>query len=477
MFQGQRMPSFHSSATIRRFGLLSALLAALLSGGCVSIPQTGPALRYYRSRQKTTPTIVRDHKQLNVSRVRAVMEGLAQKPSAADNLQRHMAIEEAISGHPLFAGNRVSLLLNRPAAYVSMLESIRNARKSVNIEVYTLSADTAGYAFADLLIKKAAEGVPVNIIYDSIGSICTPPDFFQRLTDAGIQVLAFNPITPLSPLPFRGRWTPVHRDHRKLVIVDGSTAFIGSANISDLCTETATPIPGLPGKDLPWRDTDVRIEGPAVARFQQLFLDAWKSQLGPPLAEECFAPPQALGNDFVRAVASTWGQKNRDIYFAYLAAINSAQRSIHLTCSYFVPDQQILEALIEAARRGVDVKIILPHRSDSMLALYGGRNFYGRLLKSGVELYRRKRVLLHSKTAVIDGVWSTVGSDNMDLWSILRNNELNAVILSRGFANQMEGLFQKDLAGSDRITLESWERRSPFERLMELFAAPLVYWL
>ncbi|MDR3555793.1 MAG: phospholipase D-like domain-containing protein [Syntrophobacteraceae bacterium] len=443
----------------------------------MSIPQTGTALRYYRSRQKTTPTIVSDHKQLNVSRVRAVMEGLEQTPSATDNLERHMAIEEAISGHPLVAGNRVSLLLNRPAAYTSMLKAIRNARKSVNIEVYILSADRAGYVFADFLIKKAAEGVHVNIIYDSIGSIRTPPDFFQRLTDAGIQVLPFNPITPLSPLPFRGRWTPVHRDHRKLVIVDDSTAFIGSANISDLYAEAATPILGLMGKDLPWHDTDVRIEGPAVAKFQQLFFDTWKSQLGPPIEESCFAPPIARGDDFVRAVASTWGQRNRDNYFAYLAAINSAQRSIHLTCSYFVPDQQIMEALIEAARRGVDVKIILPHRSDSMLALYGGRNFYGRLLKSGVELYRRKGVLLHSKTAVIDGVWSTVGSDNMDLWSILRNNELDAVILSRGFANKMEGLFQKDLEGSDRITLENWKRRSAFERLLELFTAPLVYWL
>lgn len=382
-------------------------------------------------------------------------------------------MQEAISGHPFVAGNRVTLLVNRPAAYNAMFKMIRDAKKSVNIETYTLSNDRAGYAFANLLIEKAAEGVHVNLIYDSIGSICSSPAFFQRLTDAGVKVLPFNPITPLSGLPLRGGCSGDHRDHRKLVVVDDSVAFVGSANISDVCGTTGGVFPGTTGDRLPWRDTDVEIEGPVVPIF-----DAGIREHRPDIADNShLRPPQPHGNDLVMAVASTWGKTKRDNYFLYLNAINSARRSIALTCSYFIPDKHTLDALIAAARRGVDVKIILPHKSDSTLALYGGRNYYGRLLKAGVKLYERRGVILHAKTGVIDGVWSTVGSDNMDYWSILRNNELNAVILSRSFAKKMETLFEYDRKHSDRITLEKWEHRSALERLLELFTYPMTYWL
>ncbi len=458
--------------------LFSTLLAALLSGGCMSVPQAGPAFRYYSARQKASPTIVSDHKRLSASRVRAVMKMLQPGSSAADSLERHMALEEAISSHPLRAGNRVTLLVNRAATYAAIFKAIRDARKNVNVETYILSADKAGYEFAELLMKKASSGVQVHLIYDSIGSMCTPPAFFNRLTSAGVAVLPFNPPTPLSTLPLPCPWSMVHRDHRKLVTVDDRVAFIGSANISDRCAKTGGPLPGLGGGKLPWRDTDIQIEGPAAHSFQKLFCDTWKKQHGPPIAEQDnseFKKP--AGDDLVRVVGSTWGEKNRDNYFAYLAAINSAQRSIHLTCSYFVPDQQLVEALTGAARRGVDVRIILPHRSDVPLAQYGSRCYYGLLLRSGIKLYERKDVILHSKSAVIDGVWSTVGSDNMDLWSILRNNELNAVILGRDFAAKMEKLFQKDLQNSDRITPRNWKRRSIPERFMEMLTAPLAYWL
>ncbi len=468
----------YRAATVNFFVLFSTLLAALLSGGCLSVPRTGPAFSYFRSRQKALPTIVGDHKPLTSVEVRAVIKGLEQNSSAADNLGHQMALEEAISGRPFVAGNRATLLINRPAAYAAMFKAIQNAKKSINVEIYILSADRPGHSFADLLMKKAAEGVHVNLIYDGIGSMCTPPAFFQRLTTAGVKVLPFNPITPLSLLPLPWRWSPIHRDHSKLVIVDGSIAFTGSANISDVCGEPGGLLSDLLGKKLPWRDTDVEIEGPVVAQFQKFFFATWKREKGPPIDEKSyFQPVKPQGNDLVMAVGSTWGEKNRGNYFTYLAAIRSAKHSIDLSCSYFIPDKQIMEALTAAARRGVDVKIILPHKSDIKLAQYGGRNYYSRLLKSGVKVYERRDVILHAKTAVIDGVWSTVGSDNMDMWSILRNNELNAVILSRGFAKKMETMFQNDLKNSNEITLQSWEHRSAVERLIELLTRPLVYWL
>ncbi|MGA2404749.1 MAG: phospholipase D-like domain-containing protein [Syntrophobacteraceae bacterium] len=183
------------------------------------------------------------------------------------------------------------------------------------------------------------------------------------------------------------------------------------------------------------------------------------------------------GKELVRVIGSTRGQRNRATYMTYISAISFASDSIHLTSAYFVPDRQTLQVLTDAAKRGVDVKIILPSESDSRLTFYAGRSHCSRLLRSGVKLYERRSAMLHAKTAVIDGVWSSVGSTNMDLWSFLRNDEVNAVIFGLDFANQMEAMFKRDLDDSEAISLEKWERRSPGERMKELFTRPLGYWL
>ena len=231
-------------------------------------------------------------------------------------------------------------------------------------------------------------------------------------------------------------------------------------------------------KRLLWRDTDVQIEGPAVAEFQKLFLDTWKREQGPELPGGNYFPQLTQeGKELVRVIGSTKGQKNRATYMAYLSAITFASDSIHLTNAYFVPDRQTVRALTDAAKRGVDVKIILPSRSDWNLALYAGRFHYSQLLRSGVKLYERHSAVLHAKTAVIDGVWSSVGSTNMDLWSFLRNDEVNAVVLGPDFANQMEAMFERDLDDSEAISVEKWERRSLAERLKEIFSRSIGYWL
>ena len=223
---------------------------------------------------------------------------------------------------------------------------------------------------------------------------------------------------------------------------------------------------GSPGAG--WRDTDVRIEGPAVAQLQTLFLGTWKHQNGPPLAERNYFPRlEAKGDALVEVIGSRPGSTHRLTYVMYVAAIEHAYYSVHLTTPYFVPDRQMMKALTNAARRGVDVKLLLPSISDSNLVLYAGRSHYEDLLESGVRVYERRERMIHAKTGTVDGVWSTVGSTNLDLWSFLRNNEINVIVVGKDFAGKVEELFEKDLAESNEITKEQWSHRPLSERLKD----------
>jgi cardiolipin synthase len=256
-------------------------------------------------------------------------------------------------------------------------------------------------------------------------------------------------------------------------------AFTGGVNISRVYSSSS-----LSGREhereiqKSWRDTHVQIEGPAVAELQKLFLDTWTREKGPEISKRDYSPVlKKEGDDLVEVVGSTPGQENRVTYILYVSAFIFAQNFIHLTNPYFVPDKQTLEALTNAARRGVDVKIILPGISDEAAAFYAGRSHYKHLLKSGVKLYERRAAMLHAKTAVIDGVWSTVGSTNMDLWSFLRNDEVNVIVLGRDFATEMDALFKKDIEESNQIRLEQWKKRPLIERIRESVMRLFQYWL
>jgi cardiolipin synthase len=215
-----------------------------------------------------------------------------------------------------------------------------------------------------------------------------------------------------------------------------------------------------------------------VAEFQKLFLDTWSKQKGPELSARNYSPDlKEVGNSLVRVVGSTPGSDNRITFIVYVAAITFAENSIHLTNAYFIPDDQIVTAFTDAARRGVDVKIILPGTSDSSLALSAARYNYSELLQAGVKIYEHRKALLHAKTAVIDGVWSTVGSTNLDYWSLLSDDEVNAVVLSREFAVEMERMFAKDIAQSDQIQWVTWEKRPLVQKLKESLAHVFFRWM
>ncbi|MBE0502920.1 MAG: cardiolipin synthase [Desulfuromonadales bacterium] len=391
-------------------------------------------------------------------------------------LAGHMAVVESITESPLTKGNKVTLLVDGQATYAAMFQALESAKDHINLESYIIEDGEIGHKFAELLLKKQRQGVQVHVIYDSLGSMLTPDAFFQRLRDEGIQVVAFN---PLNPLTVGKKWglTP-HRDHRKILIVDGKVAIIGGVNISNVYS--STPFKRGKNEKIPihWRDTDVQIEGPAVAELQQLFLDTWMMQRGEkPALRNYFPVPQEAGRALVRVIGSTPGESNRVPFIVYVSAISFAEKSVHLTNSYFFPDKQIIKALTDAARRGVEVKIILPGITDSLLALHAQRSYYTKLLKSGVQLYEHSDSLLHAKTAVIDSVWATVGSTNMDYLSLLNNNEVNAIILNKEFAAEMEKMFAGDLADSKQIHWEEWKKRPLLPRAREWFVRLFVRWL
>lgn len=452
----------------------------LLASGCAHLPDA--ALPIWAG---SAPRVEIENARgpLSRQRVAAVLAGLKRNSVDLDILQEHIALEQAIVGTPLTAGNSVLLLQDGAATYPVMLAAIGAATDNINLESYTIEDDEIGRRFSELLIEKRAQGVHVNLAYDSVGSIGTPKAFFDRLRAGGVQVLEFNPINPLLA---RGDWLVNNRDHRKLLVIDGRTAFVGGVNFSRVHSggsfpgrrrpeftagETAAPGPV-------WRDTHLRIEGPVVDEFQKLFMQTWAKQRGAPLAAANYFPPLAAqGSELVRAIGSTPDDPHSLIYLTLISAISRSERHVYLSNAYFVPDRQLLDALTNAARRGVDVRLLLPGRTDSGLTFHAGRSHYSDLLRAGVRIYERGGALLHAKTATIDGVWSSVGSTNLDWRSFLHNDEIDAAILGRGFAEQMQSAFSADLKASVPVDLERWESRAIGLRLKEWAARIWEYWL
>ncbi|HEY3275219.1 MAG TPA: phospholipase D-like domain-containing protein [Syntrophorhabdaceae bacterium] len=458
-----------------RFFLLFLFLVSILAlgAGCATLPDVSEMIDDAPS-GRITAQIASAKGLLSPKQSKALLERLQWSVDATDMVQRYSAVIESVSESRLTKGNRVTLLVNGPATYAAMFKAVENARDHVNLETYIMEdiEDDTGRKFADLLLQKQAEGVQVNLIYDSVGSYITPGQFFQRLRDGGIRVVEFNPVNPLK---HRGKWRLAVSDHRKILIVDGKVVITGGVNISQVYSSGSSAGGEEKEGAMPWRDTDVQIEGPAVAEFQKLFLDTWEKQKDAPLSPRNYFPdPEEKGNALVGVLGSTSGEANRITFIMYVAAITFAENSLHMTNAYFVPDHQTAEALADAAKRGVEVKIILAGTTDSSLAQYAGESYYYDLLKSGVKLYKRRNALLHAKTLVIDGIWSTVGSTNMDFWSFSTNDEVNAVILSREFAGEMEKMFVQDLAESDQIRLEEWKERPFFLKIREWFSRLFV---
>jgi cardiolipin synthase len=292
---------------------------------------------------------------------------------------------------------------------------------------------------------------------------------------AGVSLCPFHPLNPMLRL---GRWKINHRDHRKILVVDGRVAFTGGANISSTYAHGSLfHRKSRAPSSLGWRDTQVRIEGPAVAALQWLFVANWFSQEEDGLAPKAYFPPVAeAGDKTVRVVGSEPGS-DFEIYRAYMEALGQAKQTIHLTAAYFVPDAQVVKALEAAAGRGVEVELIVTNINDNGMVHQAAQSYYQELLKAGARVFQLNSSILHAKTGVIDGQWSTVGSTNMDMRSFLYNKEINVMVRGASFGREMEDAFREDLKNSTEITLQDWARRPEGDRIKEWIARSLGHWL
>ena len=386
---------------------------------------------------------------------------------------------------PLVTGNRVDLLQDGPGTYAAMFEAIDNARDHVNLESYILEADGPGEEFARRLIARTKAGVRVNVLYDSFGSIGTPASYFDHLRANGINVCEYNPLRRLGNLLSRA----LHlRDHRKLMVVDGRVGFIGGVNISSVYSAGSSPLAALSGSGTAgadvapakpgWRDTHVRVEGPIVAQLQRLFIRHWSKHSSIALRGTHYFPPLApAGSQRVALAACDAGRRRNPFYRALLSALDASQQRVYLTTAYLVPTRRLMRSLVRAARRGVDVHLLLPGMSDFWAPLQAGRSHYSRLLRAGVHLHELHDTLLHAKTCVIDGLWTTVGSSNLDWRSFLHNAEANLVVLDAGLAQEMERVFLNDVARSREIVRAEWARRGWRQRLVETLARRFEFFL
>jgi cardiolipin synthase len=363
--------------------------------------------------------------------------------------------------------NRVSLLLDGRQAFPAMLNAIAQAKSTICLETYILRDDHTGRRFAAALAERARAGVEVNLLYDAWGSSVSEP-FLQALGAAGVRTHPFHRVGPWSwPWTFLARI--LRRDHRKSLVVDGRVAFLGGLNISD---DYAAPEDGGAG----WRDTHVRVEGPAALQLQALFLRTWRRHMGARLDRARYARPGPPDRS-LRIVASDFRLRRRGIRRAYLAAIGYARHEVLITQAYFLPPLSLLRAILQAARRGVEVRIILAGTTDVPLVLYAVRAMYERFLRAGVRIFEWRGRVLHAKTAVVDSRWATVGSSNLDAMSFFGNLEVNAVVEDPAFARALEEVFADDLTHCVEIKLADVQRRGIVDRIAFWLAYLLRQWL
>jgi cardiolipin synthase len=409
------------------------------------------------------------------SRLRPLPQAPAATPPSPE--EHALALARGLTV-PLVPGNRVALLQDGPPTYEAMFEAISGARHHVNLESYILEADGPGEEFARRLLERAAAGVRVNVLFDSFGSLRTPARFFERLREGGIDVCEYNPISRVGNLLSRA----LHlRDHRKLLVVDGRVGFIGGVNISSVYSSGSAPIIHKEREDGArpgWRDTHLRVEGPIVTELQRLFMRHWVRHSTIPLHGAGYYPSlAAAGGQRVALAACDAGRRRNPFYRALLGAIDAAQERVLLTTAYLVPTRRLLRALTQAARRGVEVHLLLPGISDFWAPLAAGRSHYGRLLRAGVHLHERHDTLLHAKTCVVDSLWTTVGSSNLDWRSFLHNAEANLIVLDAALAQEMERAYAEDLARAREIARADWARRGWRQRLAETIARRFEFFL
>ena len=440
------------------------LFAALLGGACAQLPARAPVAPDLSPADLARQVTVQGLRGPVSPAAEARTLAAVQAEGRASLLTGQLAALAAQGGADLYRGNQADLLIDGPATFAAMKTAIESARHRVLLETYIFEGSGLAAELAAQLVRKAGSGVAVAVLYDSVGSSGTPPAFFAQLAAQGVQVCMFN---PLKPWQSKLAWRPNHRDHRKLLVVDNEVAFAGGLNISRVYASGSFGSRGQAAAS-GWRDTHIALRGPVVLPLGRLFQATWQAQQCPGPAPD--APVHAkrpAGERVVQVLAVDPGDHAHRVYRSMMAAIDAAQRSVHLTMAYFAPGADMVQALCDAARRGVAVVLVLPGRTDFQWVLHAARANYQQMLDAGVQIHELHTALLHAKTAVIDGVYATVGSSNLDWRSLADNNELNVVVLGDDFGQTMEAQFQIDLGHAQRITPSQWRARGVGQRSLE----------
>ncbi len=355
-----------------------------------------------------------------------------------NSLQRTL---EKVAQTSFFSGHSIKVLKDGVSAFEVVFRAVQEAEHMICLEFYIFRDDETGWGLAELLARKSREGVRVYLIYDHFGSISTSERFWKFLKSAGVEIRSFHPLRLMNLNLY------FHRDHRKLVVVDGQMAFTGGLNVGD-------EYYGFRRKKLAgWRDTGVKVQGPIAGAMLKAFLESWKECEGVKIENLPMGKDREEDQGVnVLPLFSSSRKSMRSLRQLLQFSVHAAQKSIHLTMAYFIPTRKFLKVLLKAARRGVDVKIILPGQTDLRVVAYVSRTYYETMLREGVQIYHYQPRVLHAKTMVFDGHWTIVGSANLDSRSLNYNYECGVGILDRELGNDMEEIFRQDLLECTPIT-------------------------
>ena len=362
-------------------------------------------------------------------------------------------------GSPMLEGNEARLLENGDQIFPAMIKDIREAKKSVNLESYIFQPDEAGQQFADAMMDAARRGVRVRLLIDAWGGKLK--ELAKTLEAAGVKVRKYRPLRLFSI------YKVGNRTHRKILLVDGRIAYTGGLGIDKRWLGNAR-------NQNEWRDTQVRVEGPVAAQMQAIFAEDWTYTTGEILAGDDFYPEiPKVGSTRAQAIRASRADSSSLSKMLYFVAIQSAQKSLHIANAYFLPDKQVRDALVQAVQRGVDVQVMVPgSHIDMPMVRFASWGHYGELLRGGVRIFEYTPTMLHNKTIVVDGIYSTIGSINFDSRSMNRNAEEAFAFFDRDFARKMEEMFERDKKKCREITFQEWDHRGLHRRMTET-----IFWI
>ena len=369
---------------------------------------------------------------------------------------------EAYASAPIVGGNSAEFLLNGEQIFPAIVEAIRSAKKTVTYAQYFYEDGPVAREVAEALAERCRDGVGVNVLLDAFGTLSMPKEYSELMTRSGCHVAYFR---PLGQYIFH-RYN--NRNHRRILVVDGRVGFTGGSGVSRKWM-------GNGRVEHHWRDTDIRVEGPVVEYLQAAFAENWLETTGVVLGGETYFPRpiEPRGEVYAQIVKSSPATGSFAMYTTFLLAVSAAQRTLEITNPYFVLDDKMQQALVKAARRGVRVRVLVPGAIDHNIVRQASRRQFGKMLRTGIEIYEYTPALLHSKTIVIDGVWATIGSTNLDNRSFAVNDELNLIVYNRRVAQRLELIFAEDVAVSKPVTYDDWRKRGLAAKVLEVMALPL----